>query len=130
MKKIKSIIVALFFCSLAYSQSFNKVIKSSYSEYYNGEWVTKLKQYPEGLYITMKGNDITINNDADSHYITQGDYKKDEYDSHICYTWNCINKTGESCLFMLKMAKDKSWTMVAFVFSEKHEMYEYLIDKQ
>lgn len=129
MKKIKLIIVLLLICSVSIAQKFNKVYKSTLLHYENNDWVEVMKKYPQDMYIVFDGKDIRINNTDESHYITIGEYKKNEYKTHTCYTWECMDRKGISCNFMMKSFEDGSW-IFCFVYPREHKMFEYQIEKE
>lgn len=128
MKKITLMIALLLLWGASFSQKFNKVYRSIYSTYDYGEWVTKDSRYPQSMYITLDGSDIMINNDAESHYKTYGNSSKSTFESHECYTWNCIDRKGISCLFMMKRFYESGTYVFCFVY--RGYMFEYVIENE
>jgi hypothetical protein len=118
----------LWVCASAHSQTFNKVYRSVLSYYQNGSWVQQTSEYPQNMYVIINGDDIRINNVDQSHYITFGNPQKDAYESHTCYTWDCMDKKGESCLFMMKQFKNSQFVFT-FVYMQDKTMFEYVIEK-
>jgi hypothetical protein len=131
MKKLTLILVFLFASILTIAQDFNKVYKSSFSQYRNDHWevVDKFTQYPDNMYITLNGNDIRINNKGESHFKTYGDVKIDYYDTHTCYSWDCLDKEGYSCLFLIKKFTETGNMIMSFAYFKENMLFEYVIDK-
>ena len=123
-------IALLLIWSASFSQSFNKVTTSMFAKYINSQWVTKLTEYPQQMYIVLNDFDITINNEDESHYRIYGSSQKNTYPTHEVYTWNCLDKKGVACLFMMKYFYDTQSYVFSFLYSRKNEMYEYYIEKE
>lgn len=130
MKKIKLFILCLFISAMCFCQGINKVYRSSYSKFDGQRWVEKRVMYPEFLYITIKDNDIRINNESNRHFVYFGEPEKNDYDTHSCFTWNCIDDDGKSCLFMLKRYRKDDTMVMSFVYSSESVMFEYVIENK
>jgi len=128
MKKVLLIITLFFIISVSYSQSYNKVYKAIYIRYVNGKWVDEIVKYPEGLYITINGSKIKINNQRNDSYLTYGDYEKTTFSTHESYTWSCLDKDGEDCFFMMKKLVDYNSTIIDIYYPKKGYGYEYITE--
>ena len=99
MKKITLIVVSLLLTLFSYSQAINRVVKSTKSEWTNNEWKTIAQDYPKDLFIVTKDWEIKI---GEYKFKTYDTPEKTTYESHVCYTWKCINGNGDKCFFMMK----------------------------
>jgi hypothetical protein len=127
MKKIKLVLLSILICSIAFSQNFNHIYKSVYSEFNGYEWVTKSSAFPTDMYLVLNGNDISINNNDNSKFKTYGSSTKDEYDTHTCYSWRCVDKDGRDCMFLMKRYKSPVFFVMSFVYSDKRQMFDYIM---
>lgn len=131
MKKIKLLLLFLVISLVGFSQNFNKVYKSTclkYS-YQQQKWNDVMAKYPENMYITINGNDIKINNESQSHFKTYGVPEKSTYETHLAYSWDCLDKEGNSCTFIMK--KFNSGDLVlSFLYSSEKIMFEYIIENE
>ena len=123
MKKLSIIVVCLLTTLFSYSQDFNKIIKASKSEYKDDKWVTIETGYPTDMFVIIKGWDITI---GTHKFKTYDDYEKTTYDSHVTFTWKCVNGNGEKCHFMMKKFKPEitSHSLYSIIY-DSGIMYEY-----
>jgi hypothetical protein len=123
MKKLKILLLFLTLSLAAYSQDFSKVVRASKCEYRNGEWVTISTQYPTDVFVILKDWSVTI---GTYKFKTYGDSEKNTYESHVVYTWKCVNSNGDKCLFMMKKFNPEVSThMLYCIVYETGVMYEY-----
>lgn len=128
MKKTLLIIIALFTISASYSQTHNKVYKAVYIKYINGEWVDDIVRYPQDLYVTINGSKIKINNQRKDSYVTYGNYEKSTFSTHDCYSWSCLDKDGNDCVFMMKKPTDDDAITIDIFYPKKGYGYEYITE--
>ena len=102
MKKVTLIVVALLITLIGYSQTFDKVVRSSKCEYRNDKWVTVSIEYPTDCFVIINGWDVTL---CTYKFKTYDDYEKTINDDHITFTWKCVNGNGDKCFFMMKKFK-------------------------
>lgn len=112
MKKIALIWMGLILTFAGYSQSFNKVFKSEYLTYVDGEWVVQESAKPEAMYVILDGYNIKINNAHHSKYKTYGTPEKSIHEDFVCYSWGCVDDNGKDCTFMLKDYGSKGSIMI------------------
>jgi hypothetical protein len=129
MKKLKLTIALILIWFASFSQDFNKVYSSVYSTYEYGSWVTKETYYPKDMYLTINKYDIRINNNEESHFKTYGDPQKNYYSTHECFTWNCIDKKGLDCKFMIKRFYENNTFIMSFLYLKENAMFEYVIEQ-
>jgi len=123
MKKVTLIVVSLLATLFSYSQDFNKVLSATKSEYRNEKWVEVSTDYPKDYFVIMKDWDITI---GTYKFKTYDEPEKTVYESHVCYTWKCVNGDGEKCMFMIKKFKPEvSSHMLYSIVYPSGVMYEY-----
>jgi len=123
MKKIMLIVVSLLLTLFSYSQDFNRVIVASKSEWNGTEWKTISSSRPTDMFVIMKDWDITI---GTYKFKTYDESEKTIYDTHVCYTWKCVNGNGEKCVFMMKKFKTEvSSHMLYSILYDTGVMYEY-----
>lgn len=126
MKKVTLIVVSLLFTLFSYSQEINRVVKSSKSQWDGIEWKTITTDYPKELFIVMKDWEIKI---GDYKFKTYDTYRKDIFETHVCYTWKCVNGNGDKCTFMMKKFNPEitSHLMYCIVY-DTGVMYEYEVE--
>jgi len=123
MKKVTLIVVSLLLTLFSYSQDFNRVIVASKSEWNGTEWKTISSSKPTDMFVIMKDWDITI---GTYKFKTYDDPEKTTYESHVCYTWKCVNGNGDKCVFMMKKFKPEvSSHMLYSILYDTGVMYEY-----
>jgi len=123
MKKLSLIVVSLLLTLFSYSQDFNRVITASKSEWNGVEWKTLSSSNPTDMFVIMKDWDITI---GTYKFKTYDNPEKTTYESHVCYTWKCVNGNGEKCTFMMKKFKPEVSThMLYAIVYDTGVMYEY-----
>lgn len=123
MKKITLIVVSLLISIASYSQSFDRVVRSTKSVWYNDEWKTVNTDYPKDMFIIMKDWDITI---GAYKFKTYDESEKTIYPTHVCYTWKCVNGEGAKCFFMMKKFDPQVTThMLYSIVYDTGVMYEY-----
>jgi hypothetical protein len=124
MKKLSLIIVSLLLTVFSYAQDFSRVIKATKLEWKDDKWVVINTQYLTDMFIIIKDWDIKI---GPYKLKTYGDPKKVIYDTHITYSWKCIDYDGNKCIFMIKKFKPEITTHIlyAIVYGQASLMYEY-----
>lgn len=123
MKKIIAIVVGLLVTLCSYSQDFSKIISATKSEYRNEKWVVISTDYPTDMFLIMKDWDVTI---GTYKFKTYDESEKTVYDTHVCYSWKCINGNGEKCMFMMKKFKPEVSTHMLYgIVYPTGVMYEY-----
>ena len=103
MKKLTLIVVGLLITLFSYSQDFNRVIKATKLEFRNEQWVVVETQYPTDYFVIIKDWDITFGTYKLKTYDTPN---KNVYDSHITYSWKCVNREGDKGVFMMKKYRE------------------------
>ena len=123
MKKITLIVVSLLLTLFSYSQSFSKVLVASKSEWNGTEWKTISSSRPTDMFVIMKDWDITI---GEYKFRAYDDPEKTTYDTHVTYSWKCVNAEGGKCMFMMKKFKpDYSTHMLYSIVYDTGVMYDY-----
>jgi len=123
MKKVTLIVVSLLLTLFSYSQDFNRVIVASKSEWNGTEWKVTSSSKPTDMFVIMKDWDITI---GTYKFKTYDDPEKTTYDTHVCYSWKCVNGNGEKCVFMMKKFNPEvSSHMLYSILYDTGVMYEY-----
>ena len=123
MKKVTLMVVSLLLTLFTYSQSFDRVVRASKCEFINEKWITVSTQYPTDVFIIIKDWEITI---GTYKFKTYDNWQKTIYDTHITYTWKCVNGEGSKCYFMMKKFPPEvtSHTLYSIVY-DTGVMYEY-----
>ena len=123
MKKVTLIAVSLLLSIFAFSQSFDRVVRSSKCEWRNQQWVTIATDYPTDMFVIIKDWEITL---GTYKFKTYDQPDKTTYDDHITYTWKCVNGNGDKCMFMMKKFKPEvSSHMLYSIIYDTGVMYEY-----
>ena len=123
MKKILFLCLFLFLSFTLFSQNFSKVLVASKSEWNGTEWKTISSSRPTDMFIIIKDWDITV---GTYKFKTYDDPEKTTYESHVCYSWKCVNGNGEKCVFMMKKFRPEVSThMLYSIVYETGIMYEY-----
>ena len=112
----------------AFCQDFYKISKTVFQIYNGRNWVENRVTYPEGLFVIIKSNEITITNKKESKFIIYGDYEESRFESHTTYTWNCYDEEGKSCICMLKVPKYNN--TICFTFMYDNYCFDYIGQKQ
>jgi len=124
MKKTMLIVVSLLLTLFSYSQDFNRVVNVTKSEWNGDEWKVVSSNKPDDMFVIIDEWNITIG----SHkFRTYDDPEKTTYDTHVCYTWKCVDKDGDKCMFMMKKFKPEVSTHMLYgiLYPENMVMYEY-----
>ena len=123
MKKLTLLVISLVVTTLSYSQDFNRIIRATKSEWRNEAWVTVAADNPVSLFVIIKDWDITI---GTYKFRTFDAPEKNVYETHITYTWKCVNGNGDKCLFMMKKFRPEisQHVMYSIVYTSG-VMYEY-----
>jgi hypothetical protein len=106
MKKVCLLVFAIILTNFAYSQFFNKVIKSSFLTYQYGDWSESNINYPDNMYVIIDKFNIKITNIAESKYKTYGTPTKKKVGGMQSAIWDAYDKDGKSCLFIMKSYDD------------------------
>jgi hypothetical protein len=124
MKKLSLIVVSLLVTLFSYSQDFSKIVAANKSEWRNEKWVTVETYYPKDMFVIIKDWSITI---GTYKFKTYDDPEKTTYDTHVTYSWKCVNGNGDKCLFMMKKFKPEisSHILYSILYPETGVMYEY-----
>ena len=102
MKKLILIISIIFVSTFCHAQTWEKVYSMNFIKYQNGAWVDDKSHEPENTFIMLNGSEVIIKSHEINRYMTYGNNEKTKYDTHIAYTWKCIDKEGDECLFVMK----------------------------
>ena len=127
MKKVLLIVVGLLITVFSYSQSFNRIIKATKSQYTDNKWVEIESQEPKDAFLIMKDWDITI---GTTKYRTYDESEKTTYEEHEAYTWKCVDANGTKCYFIIKRFKPSVTLhmMYVIIYEEAGVMYEYVTE--
>jgi hypothetical protein len=128
MKKILLIVSLLLVTTFCHSQSFNKVIKATFIKYVNGRWIDGESSYPDNMFIIMEGSEIKITNNVESKFVTYGECQKINNKDFTCYTWNCYDKKGNDCTFMMKKPYEGNTLVFMFIYSSINFGLEYVTE--
>ena len=128
MKKITMLIIAAFIViTSAIAQTKDKVSKSIAWVYENGKWEVVQRNYPDNMYVVMVGNNITINTETDSRYITYGDSKKENTDSYESDSWDAYDEHSKKCKFSITKYFNTPGYCVFVIYEEEHVAVQYTI---
>jgi hypothetical protein len=124
MKKVSLIVVSLLLTLFSYSQDFNRVVNVTKSEWIGDSWKVVSSNKPDEMFVIINEWDITIGTYKFRTYDTP---EKTTYESHVCYTWKCVDKDGDKCIFMMKKFKPEVSTHMLYgiLYPENLIMYEY-----
>lgn len=124
MKKVSLIVVSLLLTLFSYSQDFNRVVNVTKSEWIGDAWKVVSSNKPDEMFVIINEWDITIGTYKFRTYDTP---EKTTYESHVCYTWKCVDKDGDKCIFMMKKFKPEVSTHMLYgiLYPENLVMYEY-----
>jgi hypothetical protein len=124
MKKLSLIVVGLLTTLFSYSQDFNRVTNITKSTWDGNKWNIISSNQPTDMFIIINEWDIKIGSYKFRTYDTPD---KTTYDTHVCYTWKCIDKDGNKCMFLMKKFKPEISThmLYAILYPEDMVMYEY-----
>jgi hypothetical protein len=124
MKKTMLIVVSLLLTLFSYSQDFNRVVNVTKSEWNGDEWKVISSNKPDDMFVIIDEWNITIGSYKFRTYDTP---EKTTYDTHVCYTWKCVDKDGDKCIFMMKKFKPEVSTHMLYgiLYPENMVMYEY-----
>jgi hypothetical protein len=131
MKKITMLIIAAFIViTSANSQTTDKIFKAVAWVYNNEEWQVVERSYPDNMYITMEGNDITISNESNSRFITYGDSRKENTDRYESYTWDAYDENHKKCIFSITKYFKVSGYSVFALYEKDHVAVQYIITEK
>lgn len=123
MKKLTLFVIGIALTISAHTQDFIRVLRATKFEYQNEKWVNVLTEYPKEYFIVIKGDLVTI---GATKFKTYGVYDQTTYDSHVTYTWKCINGNGSKCWFMMKrFPSEVTAHLVYSIAYDSGIMYEY-----
>jgi hypothetical protein len=124
MKKTMLIVVSLLLTLFSYSQDFNRVVNVTKSKWNGDEWKVITSNKPDDMFVIIDEWNITI---GTYKFRTYDDPEKTTYESHVCYTWKCVDKDGDKCIFMMKKFKHEVSTHMLYgiLYPENMVMYEY-----
>ena len=124
MKKTMLIVVSLLLTLFSYSQDFNRVVNVTKSEWIGDAWKVVSSNKPDDMFVIINEWDITI---VTYKFRTYDTPEKTTYESHVCYTWKCVDKDGDKCIFMMKKFKPEVSTHMLYgiLYPENLVMYEY-----
>ena len=124
MKKVSLIVVSLLLTLFSYSQDFNRVVNVTKSEWIGDSWKVVSSNKPDEMFVIINEWDITIGTYKFRTYDTP---EKTTYENHVCYTWKCVDKDGDKCIFMMKKFKPEVSTHMLYgiLYPENLVMYEY-----
>ena len=124
MKKLTLIVVSLLLTLFSYSQSFDRVVKATKSEYRDDKWVVIDTKYPTDMFIIIKDWDIKIGTYKLKTYDVP---EKAVYEQHTCYSWKCVDSDGDKCIFMIKKFKPEvtNHIMYSVLYESALLLYEY-----
>jgi hypothetical protein len=76
------------------------------------------------MFIIIKDWDIKI---GAVKLKTYDEPEKATYESHITYSWKCIDKDGDKCIFMIKRFKPEITTHMLYgiIYTQYSIMFEY-----
>ena len=78
------------------------------------------------MFVIMDGYNIKITNEAESKYITYGSPTKNTTSEYESYTWDCYDKDGNQCLFIMK--KFFGYERMAMTFILNNVALEYIVE--
>ena len=124
MKKVTLMVVGLLLTLFSYSQDFNRVVNVTKSKWNGDEWKVISSNKPDDMFVIIDEWNITI---GSYKFRTYDDPEKTTYESHVCYTWKCVDKDGDKCIFMMKKFKPEVSTHMLYgiLYPENLVMYEY-----
>lgn len=124
MKKITLLLITLLITITIYSQSFDRVIQATKSEYINGNWKTIATNKPVDMFVIIKDWDITI---GTRKFKTYDEQEKTTYTTHVCYSWKCIDSEGNKCIFLMKKFNPdiSDHMLYSILYYENGIMFEY-----
>jgi len=124
MKKITLIVVSLLLALFSYSQDFNRVVNITKSEWTGDTWKVVSSNKPTDMFVIIDEWNITIGTYKFRTYDTP---EKNIYEDHISYTWKCVDKDGDKCMFLMKKFRPEvsSHMLYAILYPENLVMYEY-----
>lgn len=128
MKKQILAIALTLFTTLSHSQSFSKVIKASVLQYNGSEWITTKTNYPESMFVILKGSEISITNESRSKYITYGDAVRNYRGNCSSTSWKAYDKDGDRCDFMMFKCDDNSNMLITVLYSRLDIGIEYTVE--
>lgn len=120
------LIISLLLSGVCYSQNFNKVYCATPYYYQYGEWVKGKTNYPERMFVIIDGYNIKITNEAESRYITYGNPTKNTTSEYESYTWDCYDKDGSQCIFIMKKYYGYERTVMTFMIDKL--ALEYIVE--
>jgi hypothetical protein len=108
MKKL-IILISLFFVStFCHAQEWEKVYSINFIKLVRGEWVDEKSHQAENTFIMLNGSEVIIKATEINRYMTYGDMETNKYSSHTAYSWKCLDKEGDECLFVMKSFTDRT----------------------
>ena len=120
------LLISILLSGVCYSQNFNKVYSATPYYYRYGEWVKGEVNYPERMFVILDGNNIKITNQAESKYVTYGNPTKSSTSEYTSATWDCYDKEGNQCVFIMK--KYYQYERMVMTFITDNIALEYIVD--
>jgi len=131
MRKLSLLLIAIVLSFASYSQTFYKVLKSSYMVYENNAWVKKLSRDNtiDNLYAIVDEEKIKFTNESETSFVTYGDAARDTYANHKTSTWSAFDKYGEKCYIMIKypIIPNGEMSIIIAYIGDEGKSFEYVV---
>lgn len=98
-------------------------------QYINEQWVDKDYTYPNKMFVIVEGYNVKITNESESKFILYGEMETSTYSTHTTYSWDCYDKDGRSCRFILKKSNGGTST-ISILYSELLYCFQYSVENQ
>jgi hypothetical protein len=102
MKKLIIAVCLVLVSTFSHAQEWEKVRMVNIIEYKNGRWVDGNSHYPDNYFIKLNGSEVIVKANEINKYMTYGSSNEVKYDTHVAYSWNAIDDSGDNCTFIMK----------------------------
>ena len=122
----------VFTISLAFSQSFFKVVKVKSLEYnsYTEKWDIIKTNEPENMMVIINGAKIKVTDNANSAYMTYKQTEKKTHTDHITSSWSAYDEKGRDCSVIMNSYFGYKRFFLTILYLSSDLGYEYIVEPQ
>ena len=125
MKKTLLSIYFLLLTFFGYSQTYNKVYKTSLLHYSDGDWNTIKENYPLRMFVILKESEVMITNEAGTKLMTYGTSEKRTTSDGESWSWDAYDEEGKQCTFMMKRFYTTKDVLYTIAYFSKNVAFQY-----
>ena len=106
MKKLIIALCLVLVSTFSHAQDWDRVSSINFIRLENGKWIDEKSHQAENTFIMLNGSEVIIKATDINRYMTYGEMETNKYSSHTAYSWKCLDKEGDECMFIMKRFND------------------------